>query len=217
MISKKPRENLTGMRFGGLTAVNPAPDRFLPSGRHLTMWKCVCECGNIHIARSADLKSGAITSCGCYKAENTARVHTTHGATKNRKTENLYSVWAGIKCRCYCEKEKAYKYYGAKGVTMCEEWKDDFSAFRTWAKENGYKSGLSIDRIDVAGNYCPENCRWADDIVQANNKTTNHFLEWRGATHTIAEWARILGIPYNKLYWKLQKNNWQLEGAVMDA
>lgn len=217
MISKKPRQDLIGKRFGSLTVVRSAPDRILGNGRHLTMWECVCECGNPHVARSADLKSGAITSCGCYKAKNTANVRTTHGATKGRKTDNLYWVWAGIKNRCYCESSKAYKHYGAKGVTVCEEWKNDFSAFRTWAKENGYRSGLSIDRINVNGDYCPENCRWTDDIAQANNKTTNHFLEWRGASHTIAEWARIFDISYNKLYWELQKNNWQLEKAVMDA
>lgn len=217
MISKKPREDLTGKRFCRLTVVKPAPDRILNSGRHLTMWECVCECGNSHIARAADLKSGAIISCGCYKKENTAKVHTTHGATKGGKTGALYWVWSGIKNRCYCESSKAYKYYGAKGVTMCEEWKNDFSTFRIWAEKTGYKCGLSIDRIDVNGDYCPQNCRWADNIMQANNKTTNHFLEWRGEAHTIAEWARIFDIPYNELYWKLQKSDWELEGTVMGA
>lgn len=215
MISKKPRENLMGKRFGRLTVVSPAPDRVLKNGRHLTIWECVCDCGNTHIVRTTDLKRGAIRSCGCYRAETTGSMRLSHGATRGKQSTKLYSVWAGIKARCYRPSTVAYKYYGGKGIAMCREWVESFSAFERWANENGYAIGLSIDRIDVNGNYCPQNCRWVDDLTQANNKTTNHFLEWRGAIHTIAEWARILDIDYNVFYHALAKNDWEIEKVVM--
>lgn len=215
MTSKKPRENLKGRRFDRLTVTRPAPDRVLKSGRHLTMWECICDCGNTNIVRTADLKRGAVLSCGCYRAETTGHMRLSHGATCGKKSTKLYSVWAGIKARCYNSNAGTYKHYGGRGVTMCREWREDFSAFEQWAIRNGYKIGLSIDRVDVNGNYCPENCRWVDNSVQANNKTTNHFLEWRGAIHTIAEWARILDIDYNAFYYALTKNDWEIEKAVM--
>lgn len=210
----KPREDLSGRKFNKITAIKPAPDRILPNGRHLTMWNCVCDCGNTLTIRASDLKSGNVISCGCYRAKNTGEVHRTHGATTGRKATQLYQVWANMLARCKNKKAWAYKYYGAKGVRVCDEWKD-YAEFEKWATENGYAPGLSIDRIDVNGNYCPENCRWATATQQANNQTKNRRIEAFGSARTIAEWACELKIPYDRLYYLLSKNGWSIERAVM--
>lgn len=212
---KKPREDLTGKQFSRLSVLRPAEDRVLKIGKHLTMWECKCNCGNTVIVRSCDLKSGKVMSCGCYRKETTRAIHTTHGATKGRKAKKLYSVWAGILARCNNPGSAEFQYYGGKGVTVCKGWENDYSAFEKWALTNGYEEGLSIDRIDVNGDYCPENCRWATDIEQANNKTTNKFLEAFGERHTIAEWARKLDVTYNSLYYSLSKNAWDLTKVVV--
>lgn len=203
MNSKKPRENLTGKHFNRITAISPAPDRVLKNGRHLTMWNCVCECGNTLVMRSSDLKSGKVISCGCYRVQNTAKVHTTHGATKGGRNDRLYNIWAKMRGRCHNERLKEYKHYGGRGITVCKEWGESYQTFEQWALSNGYKQGLSIDRIDVNGNYCPENCRWATAIQQTNNTRKNKYIEAFGKKKTLAEWAREIKIPYGKLYYKL--------------
>lgn len=208
----KKRENIAGQRFNRLVALSPAEDRILKNGRHLTMWNCRCDCGNTITVRTSDLKSGAMVSCGCYRAENTGRVHTTHGGTKNGKTEHLYSVWAGMHSRCNCEKNTAYKYYGRKGVTVCDEW-NKYETFKEWALSNGYKQGLTIDRIDVNGNYCPDNCRWVTYIEQANNKTDSRMVHAFGETRTVAEWAKRNGLKYATLLGRLN-NGWDAEKAI---
>ena len=111
----------------------------------------------------------------------------------------LYKIYAKIKERCYYEKYPEFHLYGGRGIKMCDEWKKDFITFYNWAMENGYNEKLSIDRIDFNGDYEPSNCRWADKITQANNKRNNIRLTYNGETHTMPEWARILGLPYSTL------------------
>jgi hypothetical protein len=111
----------------------------------------------------------------------------------------LYHIWGGMKCRCSCPTNKDYPNYGGRGIGVCEEWKNDFSAFMKWAFENGYTDELTLDRIDTNGNYCPENCRWVTNLVQQNNKRTSHYIEHNGEKHTIAEWARMLGLRRDTL------------------
>lgn len=113
-----------------------------------------------------------------------------HGLAGKRIYQNYYSMIA----RCYNPKDPNYARYGARGISVCDEWRKDNMAFFTWAFANGYEKGLSIDRIDVNGDYSPQNCRWATIKQQANNKRTNHFVEINGETHTITEWAEISGI-----------------------
>lgn len=117
-----------------------------------------------------------------------------HGEAKRGQLTSLYNTWRGMKDRCMNPSHKSYKYYGEKGVKICLEWQKSFENFRDWALSNGYQEGLSIDRIDVKGNYEPSNCRWATLEQQANNKTTNHFLTYNGKTQTINQWADYLGI-----------------------
>ena len=105
--------------------------------------------------------------------------------------------------RCYDPKSKPFHDYGGRGISVCEEWRHDFAAFREWAIENGYEEGLSIDRIDVNGNYCPENCRWITLEEQQRNKRNVKPITWNGETHLLPEWADILGIKYGTLWKRL--------------
>ncbi len=182
---------LIGERFGRLIVIKyEGIDK-----SHHRYFKCKCDCGNEKVIRGDRLKSGKARSCGCYKTE----VHTIHGKTNHP----LHSVWRGMKARCENPKNHKYRIYGGRGITVCEEW-HDFMNFYRWAMENGYQRGLSIDRIDVNGNYCPENCRWATRKEQQNNTRFTIYIAAYGKVHTISEWADITGINrdtiYNRIY-----------------
>lgn len=118
-----------------------------------------------------------------------------------------------IRRRCYVETSQDYKNYGARGIKVCEEWLGDSDKFVKWALENGYQEGLTIDRIDNNKNYCPENCRWVDRLVQNNNKRNNLNIEYNGKTQTLKQWCRELNLPYRKTYDRLYELNWSLDKA----
>lgn len=104
-----------------------------------------------------------------------------------------YGSYRSMMDRCYRKTAKNYKFYGGRGNTVCEEWHEPEN-FAKWASESGYKKGLWLDRIDTNGDYCPENCKWSTPQEQANNRRNNNVLTYRGESHTLAEWARILGV-----------------------
>ena len=119
-----------------------------------------------------------------------------------------------MKQRCYYQQNISYKYYGARGITICKEWLADFTNFYNWAINNGYQKGLSIDRINVNGNYEPSNCRWVNMKIQANNRTSNHYITIGENTKTIMEWSEISGIDRATIWARLMKYGWNEYDAV---
>ena len=115
-----------------------------------------------------------------------------------------------MKQRCYNPKNHAYKYYGGRGIKICNKWLNDFMSFYNWSINNGYAKGLSIDRINNNGNYEPNNCRWISSSVQMNNTRRNHYVTYKNEIHSIAEWAKILNKDYNKFYKELKNNNFKI-------
>lgn len=196
--------DLTGQKYGRLTVLDRGPDRVRKSGRKIVQWNCICDCGNKIVVSASDLRSGHTQSCGCYMIDRIKEANTRHGKTDSR----LYNVWASMRERCYCPTLPTYPRYGGRGIKMCDEWYNSYLEFERWALNNGYdenalRGKCTIDRIDVNGNYCPENCRWVDQKTQMSNVTYNHYETMNGVTHTVAEWADIYGIPYQMLEGRL--------------
>lgn len=194
-------DDLSGKRFGRLTVLD-----VFDKGKGYVKWNCICDCGNKTIVLSNNLRRGHTTSCGCFQNEVRLKNHTKHNLHGTR----IYGVWSKIKGRCYNPNDPRYHRYGGRGIEMCEEWKNDAKLFAEWSYANGYDDSApygmcTIDRIDNDKGYSPENCRWVNQKVQANNRKTNRVIEHEGEKHTLIEWSEILGISNSKLIWHLDK------------
>ena len=198
--------DLTGQKFTRLTVISRAENNKNGQAR----WLCKCDCGNETIVKSDDLKRGKTKSCGCLRVE-VSRNRMKVSSVKHNKTKHpLYSVWTNMKSRCYTPTDNEYKNYGVRGIKVCDEWREDFMAFYNWAFANGYKKGLSIDRINNDGDYEPNNCRWATVRQQINNRRCTILLTYKDRTLPLAEWATVTGINYCTLY-KRYQYEWSTE------
>ena len=154
--------DLTGQKFGRLKVV----EHYGSNKNGRALWLCHCDCGNKKVVVGNSLINKVTTSCGCYNKEHSKHIHTKH----NMSYSKLYKVWQGMKTRCYNKNFMYYCNYGARGITICNEWLNDFKSFYDWAINSGYKEGLTIDRINNDGNYEPSNCRWITRAEQNRNQ-----------------------------------------------
>lgn len=182
--------DLTGKIYGEVTVL-----RKVGCNHYGQLWECQCSCGRLFTTTATTLNIGRVKRCP------KSRLH----ETLSDAEKPIYKVWTNMKNRCSNPKSRDYAYYGGKGVKVYPLWAHNFDSFYDWAKKNGWKPGLTIDRIDVNGNYEPSNCRWIDMTAQCNNRTNNHWIEFNGERHTISEWARILGIPCDRLKMRIHR------------
>lgn len=189
--------DLTGRKFGRLTVIERTANR---NGK--PHWFCRCECGKEVVVAGVNLRSGNTVSCGCYRNEQIGNVNATHRMFGTR----VHRIWHHIKNRCLNKNAHNYKYYGGRGISICEEWLQ-FEPFLIWALSHGYTDNLTIDRKDVNGNYTPENCHWVSVKEQHYNKRNSRNLELNGENHPLAEWAKIIGVSYGTLYARLKTHS----------
>lgn len=189
------RIDLTGQRFGRLLVLG-----FDKSHNGKCYWNCKCDCGNLKSINGGDLKSGKSLSCKCLNIELSTKHHMS--GTK------IYLVWQNMKARCYKEYCTEYKRYGARGITVCEQWHE----FEGFYKDMGgsYVEGLTFDRINVNGNYEPTNCRWVDRITQQNNRRITTTYTLFGKTDTFPNFCRLYNINYQAARGRKRKG-WKLE------
>ena len=190
-MSSTPKENLVGKKFNRLKVVGYIPGNKTTRSK----WECVCDCGKTVYASRYELISGNTKSCGCYSAD-MLRNRKRHGLNKHP----LAYVLQAMKQRCYNQTHPEYHLYGARGISICNEWKDSLNGvenFVNWALANGYKRGLSIDRIDVNGDYFPQNCRWATAEEQTLNRRNTVVVKYNGEEKPLIVLCRELGINYS--------------------
>lgn len=167
--------DLTGERFGRLLVIKRAKN----IGK-VTAWWCECDCGQKKIVQGGHLKAGRIISCGCYQKENNKTKAYVHGKCGTK----LHRIWLSMRQRCNNKRGKDYKNYGGRGISICGAW-DEYIEFEAWAMSNGYLEGLSIERINNDGDYCPENCTWIPKGDQ--NKNTRRTLNNRNNSREVRQ------------------------------
>lgn len=192
----------SGKRFGHLVAL----ERVANTPQGCAVWKCRCDCGNITHVRSSNLQSGAVQTCG--RSCKLRNRYKTHGMSKTR----LYSEWNAIKARC-SPKDKNYRYYNGRGISVCEEWINSFEAFAEWAFNNGYNDSLTIERIDFNGDYSPDNCTWIPKSQQSSNRRSCLYVTYKGQTKILKDWCVELGLDYKRTNNRLKKLGWTPERA----
>lgn len=206
--------DLTGMVFGRLTVLERAEDHVAPSGYKTPMWRCKCECGNEVVVRGKSLRKGETKSCGCLQRElssERAKVHGYYG-------ERLNHVWNSMVQRCCNENNRAYHNYGGRGIKICDEWRNDYTAFREWALANGYDENAAhgectLDRIDVDGDYEPDNCRWISMHEQNFNRRDSLVFTYNGEEKTLKEWCNESDWSYDTVWHRLRRG-WTFEEAL---
>lgn len=204
--------DLTGERFGRLTVIEYKGTKKRKKGNKSdSLWLCQCDCGTKKIIYGRALKDGGTKSCGCLRKE--ILLHKKHGMSNTR----LFKAWTCMTQRCKNPNDGAYKNYGGRGITVCEGWlgENGFENFYGWAMKNGYSDDLTIDRINVNGDYEPSNCRWATMKEQQNNKRNNHIISLNGEEHTISEWSRITGINKETIEARVNRYGYTDEEALM--
>lgn len=212
---------ICGKKFGCITVIKPSGRK---QYRNEVVYLCKCDCGNEIEFTYSQVKCEKHICCIKCRPK---YLQTHNGSYKHGETRTqLHQVWQSIKRRCYDKNNNRYYAYGGRGIKVCDEWLGDngYVNFRNWALQNGYKeeklpngrNELTIDRIDVNGNYEPSNCRWVDNFVQANNTTKNRYITYNNETHSLKEWSRILNVPYHRIQYRTL-HGMSFEDAIKDC
>lgn len=209
-----PRKDLRGQKFGRLTVIDF--DRKGGKNGRTYYYKCLCDCNNTCVKSASYLlrkdKYAPHKSCGCWHRELYLTSSTKHGhGTKGKSS--TYKIWCEIKIRCCNPNNHAYHNYGGRGIRVCDRWLHSFENFLADMGERP-STDHSIDRIDVNGNYCPENCRWATRKEQANNRRSNILVEYNGKTQTLKQWCDELGLNFSNARYVLRKTGRSFEYIV---
>lgn len=199
------RNTYIGQRFNHLTVIDIGEPAIINGKSRGYRLLCQCDCGNVKSYLLTNLKQGKLKSCGCGNYLSRKPTNYTHLQSKTK----LYQTWKNIKARCLNKARPDYSYYGGRGIEICEEWKNDYLRFKEWAELNGYSEKLTLDRIDVDGNYEPLNCRWVDRITQGNNKR-NTILK---NSEEVSRLAIQKGIVTRKMALARVQHGW----SVIDA
>ena len=199
--------DLCGTQFGRLTVLYRHDKRDTTNGR--SYWVCRCSCGEETVVHQSNLKSGRTTSCGCLRKETATRNSTKHGGYYSR----LYRIWSNMMTRCYNPNHGCYEHYGNRGISVCPDW-HKFENFQQWAVSNGYEGALTLERVDSASNYEPQNCRWATMKEQENNTRRNVRITINGITRTLSEWADLAELPYSLVWKRVRLRKWPIEKAL---
>lgn len=205
-----PTLDLAGQRFGRLTVVSFA------FSRNATFWNCLCDCGKSSVVRAALLRNGTTKSCGCGSKEQ-ARINCRKWWRRNERIPieiraRLKHAYTNMIKRCSDPRNHRYANYGRRGIAVCQEWtgSEGRHRFYDWAMAQGYSEGLSLDRINVNGDYTPDNCRLVGSIIQANNTTRNHYITWQNETLSAADWARRFGLTYSSMIHRVRRG-WAMD------
>jgi len=193
--------DIIGNKFGRWTVL--AFSHYKSNSRGIYL--CRCDCGTEKLVGRPTLISGTSKSCGCLHKE---------AVTKhNQRNPKLYSIWHNMKDRCYREKHPMYNYYGGRGITVCDKWKDNYTEFHKWSFANGYVEGLSIDRINNNIGYSPDNCKWSSSIEQGRNRRNVKTITYKGETKTLSEWGEIMPANGNTI-WQRLNYGWPIDQAL---
>lgn len=204
-------KDLTNQKFGYLIAECAIGSNKWGS----KLWRCRCECGNTKVYPSGKLVSGRATNCGCKTSEIKSKNASVHGITANGKPRTLI-IWGGMKARCLNPKATSYKSYGARGISICDEWLS-FENFHNWAIGNGYGEGLTLDRINPDGNYCPENCKWTPRLENIRNQRHTKHIVLDGEDYSINRLAREFHISKSTMYRKLELGEEKLREFIQES
>lgn len=198
--------DITGKRFSNLVVIK----RIENASGGVAMWECLCDCGKTTKVRGSNLKSGAVKSCGC------RRINAKPTLRHNMSNSRLYREWASIKIRCNNPSHLSYKNYGGRGIKMCEEWCLSFESFMRWALDNGYSDDLTIERKDVNGDYCPDNCTWIPADEQQGNRRSCYTITYNGKTQNLVKWCNELNLSYKLIHNRMHKLGWTFEKAISE-
>lgn len=209
----RPRLNLIGLQFGRLTVIRQGKDLTTPSGRY-SQWECVCACGSQTLTRAANLLNGRSTSCGCIAIDkNFERSRYAKTDISKENLDRMYRIWGNMKDRCGNPKNKNYYLYGARGITVCDEWKNDFMQFVQDMGDFTFESA-TIGRIDGNKGYSPFNCRWESYLQQGRNTSRNVVIEIEGQSKCLSEWLQIFQISKTNLYSRMREGRSHKEALI---